>query len=102
MTGRGRASERQGRIVPELRRRVRFACLNLIEPPYPTSRALDVIFLRNVLIYFDDVQKERIIASIVGHLRPGGHLFVGHSESMVVVDARLDQIAPAAFRRKDQ
>lgn len=101
MAGRHGHGSAQFRIVPELRRRVRFAEMNLIDPPYPVAADLDVIFLRNVLIYFDPDQQARVISEIVTHLKPGGHFFVGHSESMVVEDPRLDQIAPAAFRRKD-
>lgn len=101
MTGRGRDGSGRVRIVPELRRRVRFAELNLIEPPYPVSHALDVIFLRNVLIYFAADRQQQVITDVTGHLRPGGWLFVGHAESMIVQDRRLEQIAPAAFRRKE-
>jgi len=101
MSGRPGRGTAQFRIVPELRRRVRFAEMNLIDPPYPVASGLDVIFLRNVLIYFDPDQQARVIAEVVNHLKPGGHFFVGHSESMVVEDPRLDQIAPAAFRRRD-
>ncbi|MBE9636324.1 CheR family methyltransferase [Salipiger mangrovisoli] len=101
MTGRGGEGSGQVRIVPELRRRVRFAELNLIEPPYPVSHGLDAIFLRNVLIYFDGDRQQQVISDVIAHLRAGGWLFVGHAESMIVQDRRLEQIAPAAFRRKE-
>ncbi|MCB1340880.1 MAG: chemotaxis protein CheR [Pseudooceanicola sp.] len=101
MTGRSRGAAGQSRIVPELRRRTRFAVLNLIAPPFPVSHGLDAIFLRNVLIYFDDDQQARVVSDVAGHLRPGGWFFVGHAESMVVQDPRLDQIAPAVFRMRE-
>jgi len=101
MPGRG-ATESSGmaRIVPELRRRVRFAELNLIDPPYPVSHGLDVIMLRNVLIYFTERQQQQVVTEILGHLAVGGWFLVGHAESMIVQDHRLEQVAPATFRRK--
>jgi chemotaxis protein methyltransferase CheR len=101
MTGRGGSGAGQGRIVPELRRRTGFAELNLIDPPFSVSRNLDAIFLRNVLIYFDNDRQTRVISDVVDHLRPGGWFFVGHAESMIVEDPRLEQVAPAAFRRRE-
>ncbi|WP_373356295.1 protein-glutamate O-methyltransferase CheR [Pseudoroseicyclus sp. CXY001] len=101
MAGRSRNGAGSARFVPELRRRMRFAEMNLINPPFPVARNLDAIFLRNVLIYFDEARQARLIADMVEHLRPGGWLFVGHAESMVVEDGRLDHMAPAAFRRKE-
>lgn len=101
MSGRNSDTSRQMRIIPELRRRTRFEQLNLIEPPYPVAHGLDVVMLRNVLIYFDAETQKQVIGDVTDHLRPGGHLFVGHAESMVVTDDRLDQLAPATFRRKE-
>lgn len=75
-------SERRVRIVPELRRCVRFERLNLMDESYPFDRDVDVIFCRNVLIYFDKPTQEAVIGRLVSHLRPGGYLMLGHSESM--------------------
>ncbi|EPX78650.1 CheR family methyltransferase [Salipiger mucosus] len=101
MMGRGRSAGEDVRIVPELRRRARFAELNLIDPPFPVAHNLDAIFLRNVLIYFDAAQQARVVSDVVNHLRVGGWFFVGHAESMIVDDPRLKQHAPAAFRRQE-
>lgn len=87
------------RIVPELRARVRFQPLNLMDDVYAIDHDVDVIFLRNVLIYFEPADQARVIARMVGHLAPGGSLFVGHSEAMVVRHPLLTQIAPAVFQR---
>jgi len=87
------------RIAPPLRARVRFAELNLMATPYPVDRDLDVIFLRNVLIYFDSPTQERVLAAMASHLRPGGHLVVGHSESMTVRLPGLRHVAPAVYER---
>jgi chemotaxis protein methyltransferase CheR len=87
------------RIVPELRRVVRFARLNLMDKSYPFDRDVDVIFLRNVLIYFDKADQERVILRLVDHLRPGGYLLLGHSESMIGTAVTMRQVAPAVFQK---
>ena len=87
------------RIVPELRRLVRFARLNLMDKTYPFDRDVDVIFLRNVLIYFDKADQEKVILRLVDHLRPGGYLIIGHSESMIGTAVTMRQVAPAVFQK---
>lgn len=89
----------QWRIVPELRRRVRFARLNLLDRDYGLERDIDVIFLRNVLIYFSPEEQARIVERMAGHLAPGGILYLGHSESMVAHRPDLTQVAPATFAK---
>jgi chemotaxis protein methyltransferase CheR len=74
--------EQSVRIVPELRRNVAFERLNLMDEAYPFDHDIDVIFCRNVLIYFDKPTQDAVIARLVSHLRPGGYLMLGHSESM--------------------
>ncbi|OWY06425.1 MULTISPECIES: CheR family methyltransferase [unclassified Thioclava] len=91
---------RQARIVPELRARVRFAPMNLMEIPYPIETGLDVVMLRNVLIYFDPPTQHRVLAALARHLRRGGYLIVGHSESMIVQVPSLVQMAPGVFRNE--
>ena len=87
------------RIVPELRRRVRFMRLNLVDDRYPLKRDMDVIFLRNVLIYFDKATQEAVTSRMIDHLRPGGFLILGHSESVIGSGLKLRQWAPAIFQR---
>lgn len=87
------------RIVPELRRRTQFARLNLMDTTFPFDRDVDVIFLRNVLIYFEKADQEAVITRLVGHLRPGGYLLLGHSESMIGTSISLRQTAPAVFQK---
>lgn len=88
------------RIVPELRRRVRFDHLNLMDPEYPFDRDVDVIFCRNVLIYFDKPTQEVVVERLASHLRPGGFLMLGHSESMAGSGATsLVQVVPTVFQR---
>ncbi|PXA99017.1 chemotaxis protein CheR [Nostoc sp. 3335mG] len=87
------------RIVPELRRLVQFHRLNLMDEKYPFDRDVDIILLRNVLIYFDKADQAKVINKLVGHLRPGGYLLLGHSESMVGTSIPVRQVAPAVFQR---
>ena len=87
------------RMVPELRRHVRFARLNLMDAAYPFDKDVDVIFLRNVLIYFDKQDQEAVINRLVGHLRPHGYLILGHSESMIGTSITMRQVAPAVFQK---
>jgi chemotaxis protein methyltransferase CheR len=96
---RGRKAE-EVRIVPELRRLVRFAHLNLMDSQYPVDRDVDIIFLRNVLIYFDKETQTSVLHKLTRHLRPGGFLFLGHSESMVGTELGLREAGPAVFRWK--
>lgn len=89
---------REVRIVPELRRRVRFAHLNLMDPDYPFDHDIDVIFLRNVLIYFDKLTQVAVVKRLLRHLRPGGYLMLGHAETMIGAGLPLRQLAPATFK----
>ncbi len=93
------AARQQVRIVPELRRLIRFARLNLMDQEYPVDRDVDVIFCRNVLIYFDKPTQKMVLDRLFSHLRPGGYLFVGHSESMAGGERRgFKQVLPTVFQ----
>jgi chemotaxis protein methyltransferase CheR len=61
------------------------------------DRDLDVIFLRNVLIYFSEADQARVIAQLASHLAPHGHLIVGHAEGMIVRHPSLRQVGPAVY-----
>ncbi|EPC02996.1 hypothetical protein L861_22050 [Litchfieldella anticariensis FP35 = DSM 16096] len=98
MHGRAPSRRSEVRIVPELRHAVRFARLNLMDARYTIDRDVDVIFLRNVLIYFERATQEAVVSRLVGHLRPGGFLVLGHSESMIGTNLNLRQVAPAVFQ----
>ncbi len=97
MHARKPGARREVRIAPELRRHVRFEHLNLMDQSYPFDRDVDVIFLRNVLIYFEKRDQEAVVTRLVGHLRPGGYLVLGHSESMIGTSLAVRQVAPAVF-----
>jgi chemotaxis protein methyltransferase CheR len=70
------------KATPELRALVRFARLNLTTADVHGVGPFDLIFCRNVLIYFDAPTKERVVQALLQRLVPGGHLFLGHAESL--------------------
>ncbi len=87
------------RVTPELRRKTHFERLNLMDESYPFDRDGDVIFCRNVLIYFDGPTQKAVIARLTAHLRPGGYLMLGHSESMAGSGvAGLRQVVPTVYQ----
>ncbi|MEZ5711699.1 MAG: protein-glutamate O-methyltransferase CheR [Sphingobium sp.] len=69
----------EAHIAPELCGMIRVKRLNLLGP-WPMQRGFDVIFCRNVMIYFDQPTKDRLVARFADQLLPGGHLYIGHSE----------------------
>ena len=97
MHARQPGARREVRIAPEVRRYVQFQHLNLMDASYPFDRDVDVVFLRNVLIYFEKRDQEAVVGRLVGHLRPGGYLVLGHSESMIGTSLAVRQVAPAVF-----
>lgn len=93
------AARQEMRIVPELRRVVRFQHLNLMDGSYPVDRDFDVIFCRNILIYFSKATQDGVLRRLCSHLRKGGFLILGHSESLAGSDQpSMRQIAPTIFR----
>lgn len=94
----GRGEQRAFMTVsPEVHRIVRFARVNLHSDTYPVTGLFDMIFCRNVLIYFDQRSKEKVITGILRHLAPAGLLFVGHSEHMGSIVPGLKSIAPTVY-----
>jgi chemotaxis protein methyltransferase CheR len=83
-------------ISGELRSRVRFECANLTQP-LPDVGMFDVIFLRNVLIYFDAPGKADIVNRVLTRLKPGGHLFTGHAESLTNLNLPVRAVAAAVY-----
>ena len=85
-------------IRKELRERVEFAHVNLNQT-LPLLGQFDVIFLRNVMIYFDAATKQAVVNRLVQQLRPGGYLCIGHSESLNDVRHGLQLQVPSIFRK---
>lgn len=82
---------------PEIRSLIRFERLNLNEEVYPPSEPFDLIFCRNVLIYFDAESKRRVIDRLLGFLPPAGHLFIGHAESLTGLADRVRSVLPTVY-----
>lgn len=85
-------------VRKELREQVEFAQINLNQA-LPTMGSFDVIFLRNVMIYFDTATKQAVVNRLLEQLRPGGYLCIGHSESLNDLQHPLQLIEPAIFRK---
>jgi len=87
------------RIIPELRAKTKFERLNLVDESYNVPKDFDVIFCRNVLIYFDRETQEKVVTKLCNHLKVGGYFFLGHSESIVGIDVPLVQVKPTMFQK---
>ncbi len=85
------------RIIPDLRAKTRFKRLNLMDNNYDVPKEFDLIFCRNVLIYFDRETQEKVINKLCTHLKVGGYFFLGHSESANGLDVPLRQLKPTIF-----
>jgi chemotaxis protein methyltransferase CheR len=86
------------RIAPAIRQHVSFAQLNFMDESYPIRTKFDVAFCRNVLIYFDRATQEAVIRKICLNLKPGGYLFIGHSESLSGYNIPAKQVHTSVFR----
>ncbi|RFC64119.1 protein-glutamate O-methyltransferase CheR [Fulvimarina endophytica] len=91
----------QVRISQPIRERVSFGQINLMHERYQPRRMMDVIFCRNVLIYFDLDVQQQIIAKLCQHLRPGGLLILGHAESARGGKAPLRLLLNTIYERLD-
>jgi len=95
--------EREGwqQVRPEIASLIEFRRMNLIEP-FRHGRSFDVIFCRNVMIYFDRPTQQDLVNRLAGCLHPGGYLLVGHSESLSGIEHPLEYVCPAVYRRRER
>ncbi|QOY85196.1 CheR family methyltransferase [Paludibaculum fermentans] len=100
LKSRNRAEERV-RIIPGLRKKVSFHQLNFMEADYRIKDMFDVVFFRNVLIYFDLKTQEEVVNRICRNLNPGGYFFASHSESLSALDVPLRSIGTAIYQRRE-
>jgi chemotaxis protein methyltransferase CheR len=87
------------RVVPEIRGKVQFRYLNFMEDDFGIENEFDIIFCRNVLIYFDRPTQEKVIRKLARKLTRKGFLFLGHSESVLDMQLPLVQIKPTTLQR---
>ena len=94
--------EQAGKIKagPELRSVMQFFRLNLNDPAYPLAGKFDLIFCRNVLIYFDLNSRERAQRRLAAYLAPDGYFFVGHAESLHAMGTSLTTVIPTVYTPK--
>ncbi|WP_320827095.1 protein-glutamate O-methyltransferase CheR [Reinekea sp.] len=86
------------KIASKLRRHVSFSQRNLMQPE-TDGRSYDIIFLRNVLIYFNKQSKQQVINQVLKQLRPGGYFFISHTETLFGIEHGLEQITSSVFRK---
>jgi len=87
------------RIAPHLRAHTKFMHLNFMDKKYKVDDIYDIVFCRNVIIYFDRETQLDVIRKILEHVKPGGYLFLGHSESINATDLPIDKISPTVFQK---
>ncbi len=92
--GKGRA---RYQAKKELRDLILFKWINLSDPPFPMKGPVDIVFCRNVMIYFDNVVREKLVSNIHKLLRNDGYLMVGHSESLACFNSEFDRVQPAIY-----
>lgn len=88
------------RVVPELCKHIEFTRLNFMDERYPIHGRFDVIFFRNVLIYFDKDTQQRVLERQCARLVSGGYLFVSLTESLAGLELPLESVASSVFRKK--
>ena len=86
-------------IAPELRKQVQFIHANL-KNNLSQLGTFDVIFLRNVLIYFDIKTKQQVVSQLLKQLKPNGYFIVGHSESLNGVVDNLKAVIPSVYQKR--
>ena len=87
-------------VKPVVKGMVTFARLNLSTPPFAMHGPMDVIFCRNVMIYFDNQVKRKLLDAFAGLLRPGGYLMVGHAESLAGMNEPFKMVKPSVYRKR--
>lgn len=94
------SAEYEGKLLIDrgLRSRVKFRYANL-NAPLPELGQFDIVFLRNVMIYFNNDTKKQVVKRVVSALKPNGYFFVGHSESLNDVTQAVQSVAPAIYRK---
>ena len=86
------------RVRPTVKQMVRFERFNLLDGKVPL-RVFDMIFCRNVMIYFDGQTKEKVVRNLVSVLRPQGYFIIGGAESLNGLDHRLKYVEPSVYMK---
>ncbi len=89
------------RIVPEIRSLIRFRRLNFLDNNYEMREPIDIVFFRNVQIYFEKQTQRTILLKIYNAMRTGGYLFIGHSETLNGLNLPFKQVLPTIYQKVD-
>ncbi|HNX23092.1 MAG TPA: protein-glutamate O-methyltransferase [Spirochaetota bacterium] len=87
------------KIIPALRERVTFKQLNFMDRQFNAGKDMDIIFCRNVIIYFDKETQKELFKKFYQHLVPGGYLFIGSSETLYGVNSDFIPAGPTVYRK---
>ncbi|NLP18897.1 MAG: protein-glutamate O-methyltransferase CheR [Firmicutes bacterium] len=87
-------------LSKKIRDEVIFANINLMKSPFPFKKKMQVIFCRNVMIYFDTETKDKLAERLYDITAPGGFLFIGHSEGLNRTKTRYKYVMPAVYRKE--
>jgi chemotaxis protein methyltransferase CheR len=87
------------KISKKIKDNIVYKHINLTAPINQELGMFDVIFLRNMIIYFDDKEKKLIVENVIKHLKDGGYLFMGHSESLHRITDKVFQISPSIYKK---
>jgi chemotaxis protein methyltransferase CheR len=86
-------------LAAEIRDLITFSRFNLMTPVFPFRHGFNVVFCRNVMLYFDRPTQEALVNRIIQPLHPGGYLMIGHSESLNGVRHSLEYVEPTIYRK---
>jgi chemotaxis protein methyltransferase CheR len=86
-------------VADEIKKEVIFRRFNLMTPTFVFKKKFDVIFCRNVMIYFDQATKDRLVEKMYNYTEPGGYLFIGHAESLNLRQTNYKFIMPAVYQK---
>jgi chemotaxis protein methyltransferase CheR len=84
-------------VKPILRNIITFKRLNLSAVPFPMKGPMDMIFCRNVVIYFDNIVRKNLLNEFYRLLKPGGYLMVGHAESLTSLLSSFKTVMPSVY-----
>ncbi|HEU4391217.1 MAG TPA: protein-glutamate O-methyltransferase [Blastocatellia bacterium] len=94
-----RSQEGKMKAGLDIRSVIKFQHLNLVDEAYTVTGLFDLIFCRNVMIYFDPQNKVRVVDRLLNHLAQRGYLFLGHAESLTGMTDRVRGVGPMVYRR---
>ena len=93
-------NDRQVKVVDDIKNKITYRKFNLMEPKFPFKKKFQVIFCRNVMIYFDDNTRTQLIKKFYDASERGAYLFIGHSETLNNIKTDYEYVMPAVYRKK--